>query len=89
MTYWCCSAVVTPDHPAHRGLLINDLARSGARLVELRERLQQLRNKRYSKNFQEQRDCDLKLIADTEVKLSATEGHIAGLRFLYREVHGG
>lgn len=84
-----CGTEIPVGHHAHRGILINAIAQLGSQIIQTREHIQQLKSKRWSKQFKEQRDRDLKLLAELEAKLPEMEGRFAGWRFLERELYHG
>lgn len=67
---------------------MNAIASLGAQAVVAREQVQRLTGKRWSKQFQAQRDADLKALASFEASLPVIEGTRYGLMFLERELYG-
>ena len=90
MTFKChCGADIAVGNHAHRGTLINAIASLGSKIVQTREHIAQLRSKRWSKQFKEQHERDMALLAQLEAELPEMEGRFAGWRFLERELYHG
>lgn len=85
----CCGTDVPVGHPSHRGIMLNAIASLGSKIVQAREHIQQLRSKRWSKQFKEQRERDMRLLAELEARLPVMEGTWYGMRFLEKELYDG
>lgn len=70
-------------------MLTNAIASLGASVINLRAMTQQLRSKRWSKQFKTQRERDMATLAMIELQLAQAEGAWYGFRFLEGELYGG
>lgn len=68
-----CDSVITSEHEAYEGLLVNAARRAAACLIEHRERLANLKKKRWSKQHAKQREIDLKMMEKLELLIELDE----------------
>lgn len=83
-----CDCDVGMGNPRLRGLLINEIASLGAEVLMLRERLDVMQKRRWSKQFKKQHDEHIIAVASIEHRLAVADGRLRGLRFFEREFCG-
>ena len=83
-----CSEVVQPENGAHRGLLINSRASLNSHLIADREKLAELKKKRWSKQHAKQHEIDLKMMAQLEADIVRDELLLAQIVRALETYHG-